>query len=87
MPCGLPPVVDILRVGILQIHDPCADLRDAVLGHDQHLLAIAEARVEAPRNIAHQLQMLALVLTYGHLLRAVGEHVGGLQHRVEEQPR
>ena len=30
--------------------------------------------------------MLALVLADRHLVRAVGEHVGGLQHRVHEQP-
>ena len=47
----------------------------------------AEARVEAPRDVAHQLQVLALVLADGHLVRAVGEHVGGLQHGIEEHPR
>ena len=86
VPCSLPPVVDILRVGLLQVHDPRADLRDAVLGHDQHLLAVAEAGVEAPGDVAHQLDVLALVLADGHLVRAVGEHVGGHQHRVEQQP-
>jgi hypothetical protein len=30
--------------------------------------------------------MLALVLADGHLVRAVGEHVGSLQHRVDEHP-
>ena len=30
--------------------------------------------------------MLALVLADRHLVRAVGEHVGGLQHGVEQQP-
>ena len=84
---GEPPVVDILLVGILQVHDPRADLGDAVLGHDQHLLAVAEPRVEAPRDVAHQLEVLALVLADRHLVRAVGEHVGRLQHRVEQQPR
>ena len=87
MPCSLPPVVDILLRRVLQVHDPRADLGDAVLGHDQHLLAVAEARVEAPRDVAHQLEVLALVLADRHLVGAVGEHVGGLQHRVEEQPR
>ena len=46
----------------------------------------AEARVEAPRHVAHQLQVLALVLADRHLVGAVGEHVGGLQDRIEEQP-
>ncbi len=79
--------MDILRVGVLQVHHPRPDLGDAVLGHDEHLLALAEAGVEAARDVAHQLQVLALVLADRHLLRAVGEHVGGLQHRVEEQAR
>ena len=53
-----------------------------MLGHDEQL---AEALVEAPRDVAHQLEVLALVLADRHLVRAVGEHVGGLQHRVEQQ--
>ena len=68
---------------LLEVHDPPADLGDAVLGHDEDVLA--EARVEAPRDVAHELEVLALVLADGHLVGAVGEHVGGLQHRVEEQ--
>ena len=62
MPSGVPPVVDILRVGLLEVHDPRADLGDAVLGHDEDVLA--EARVEAPRDVAHQLEVLALVLAH-----------------------
>ncbi len=57
-----------------------------MFGHEQHLLSGGEPRVEAPRDVAHQLQMLALVLSHRHLLRAVGEHVRGLQHGVEQQP-
>ena len=53
-----------------------------MLGHDQRL---AEAGVEALGDVAHQLDVLALVVADRHLVRAVGEHVGGLQHRVEEQ--
>ena len=74
-----------LARGVLQVHDARADLGDAVLGHHQHVLASAKAGVEAPRHVAHQLQVLALVLANGHLVGAVGEHVGGLQHRVDEQ--
>ena len=48
--------------------------------HDQRL---AEALVEALRDVAHQLEVLALVVAHRHLVGAVGEHVGGLQHRVE----
>ena len=87
VPCSEPPLVDILRVGSCRSMIRAPDLRDAVLGHDQHFLAVAEAGVEAPRHVAHQLQVLALVLADGHLVRAVGEHVGGLQHRVEQQRR
>ena len=76
-------MVDILFVGLLEVHDPPADLRDAVLGHDEDVLA--EARVEAPRDVAHELEVLALVLADRHLVGAVGQHVGGLEDRVEEQ--
>ncbi len=38
------------------------------------------------RDVAHQLHVLALVVSDGHLVRSVGEHVGRHQHRVEEQP-
>ena len=47
---------------------------------------VAEARVEALAIVAHQLDVLALVVADRHLVGAVGEHVGGLQHRVEEEP-
>ena len=59
MPCSVPPVVDIFALGLLQVHDPRADLGDAVLGHDQGL---AEALVEAAGDLAHQLDVLALVV-------------------------
>jgi hypothetical protein len=80
-----------------------ADLRDAMLGNDEDPRAVCprvilrsvpaggaaegKARVEALGDVAHELEVLALVLADGHLVRAVGEHVGGLQHRVQEQPR
>ena len=56
----------------------------AMLGHDEDL---AEALVEAARDLPHQLDVLALVVADRHLVGAVGEHVGGLQHRVEEERR
>ena len=84
MPASPPPVVDIFALGLLQVHDPGADLGDPVLGHDQGL---AEALVEAAGDVAHQLDVLALVVADRHLVRAVGEHVGGHQHRVEEERR
>ena len=46
VPCSVPPVVDILRVGLLQVAHARADRGDPVLGH--HEDALAEARVEAP---------------------------------------
>ncbi len=52
-------------------------------GNDQRL---AEASVEALSDVAHQLDVLALVLADRHLVGPVGEHVGGLQHGIEEQP-
>ena len=66
------------------IRAPSAGMRCS--GTTSTSLAGTEARVEAARDVAHQLEVLALVLSDGHLVRAVGEHVGGLQHRVEEQP-
>jgi hypothetical protein len=47
---------------------------------------LAEAGVEALGDVARQLDVLALVLADGDLVRPVGEHVGGLQHGIEEQP-
>ena len=69
---------------LLQIHDPRPDLGDAQLRHHQRL---AEALVEAAGDLAHQLDVLALVVADRHLGGAVGEHVGGHQHRVEEERR
>ena len=57
----------------------------AELGHDQHLLARAEAAVEVLGHVAHQLDVLALVLPDGHLVGAVGEHIGSHQHGIEQQ--
>ena len=37
------------------------------------------------RDVARQLQMLALVFTHRHQFGVVGQHVGGLQHRIGEQ--
>ncbi len=71
-----------LAVGLLQVAHARADRGDPVLGHDQRL---AEALVERARDVAHQLEVLALVLADRHLVGAVGEHVGGLQHRVHQQ--
>ncbi len=69
---------------LLQVHDPRPDLGDPVLGDDEDVLAVA--RVEAPRDVAHELEVLALVLADRDLVGAVGEHVGGLEDGIEEQP-
>ena len=53
------------------------------LRHDQRL---AEAGVEPLGDIAHQLHVLALVFADRYLVGSVAEHVGGLEHRIEEQP-
>ncbi len=71
-----------LPLGLLQVHDPRPDLGDEHLWHDQGL---AEALVEATGDLAHQLDVLALVVADRHLGRPVGEHVGRHQHRVEEE--
>ena len=62
-----------------------AQLGYAVLGDHQHVFA--EACVEAPSDVAHELEVLALVLAHGDLMGAVGQHVGRLQDRVVQQPR
>ena len=73
-----------LPVGCLEVHDPRADRRDPVRGAHER---VAEAGVEAVGDVAHQLDVLALVIADRHLVGAVGEHVGGLEHRVEEEAR
>ena len=77
-------MVDIFLLGLLEVAHAGADRRDVALGHHERL---AEALVERLRDVAHELDVLALVLPHRHLVGAVGEHVGGHQHRVEEQPR
>src|SRR5712691_5280770 len=47
----------------------------------------AVARVPAPRDLAHQLQVLELVLTHGNERCPVQEHVGRLQHGIVQQAR
>ena len=84
MPASVPPVVDIFRSGSCRsmIRAPTSGI--AQLRHDQGL---AEALVEAAGDLPHQLDVLALVVADRDLGRAVGEHVGGHQHRVEEERR
>ena len=56
-----------------------------MLRDNQHFAPVGEPRVEASRHVAHQLEMLALVLADGHLLGSVGEDVGGLQNGVHQE--
>ena len=46
----------------------------------------AEAVVEADRDVARELEVLALVVAHGDPVGVVGEDVGRHQHRVVEQP-
>ena len=54
------------------------------LGLDEHL---AVGGVEAARDLARELEVLALVLAHRHLVGLVEQDVGRLEHRVEEQAR
>src|SRR5215211_8877625 len=69
-PALAPPRGGHLRPRALKVHDPRPNLRDAVLGHDQR---VAEAHVEAARDLAHQLDVLLLVLPHGDVAGAVEE--------------
>ena len=53
----------------------------------RHHQGLAEALVEALGDVAHELDVLALVVADRDLLRAVREHVRRLEHRVQEQAR
>ena len=83
MPWSEPAVVDIFMSGFWRSMTRAPTVRDAVLGHHERL---AEAGVEALGDVAHELDVLALVVAHRHLVGAIGEHVRGLEHRVEEQP-
>src|SRR3989441_3031381 len=48
-------------------------------------VTVAVARVPAPRDLAHQLQMLHLIFSYRHEASFVEQHVGCLQYRIGEQ--
>ena len=58
------------------------DLGDHVLRLHEHL---AVGGVEAPRDLARELDVLALVVAHRHLVGLVEQDVGRLEHRVEEQ--
>src|SRR5919108_3378638 len=68
--------------GVLEVHNPGPDLRNDGPRLDEH---VRIARVEAPRDLTRQLDVLALVFPYRHLVGLVEQDVGGLEHWVEEQ--
>ena len=70
-----------LPLGLLQIHDPRADLREDALG-DRERLAVA--LVEALGDVPRELEMLALVVADRNLVGLVEEDVAGHQSRVRE---
>ena len=47
---------------------------------------LPEPIVEALRDVARKLEVLALVVAHRHLVGLVEQDVGGLEHRVEEDP-
>ena len=74
--------LDILFVGVLEVHHPGPDGGDGRLGDDQ---GVAVAVVEPVGQLAGQLEVLALVVADGHPLGVVEQDVGGLEDRVGEQ--
>ena len=71
-----------LRGRVLQVHHPGAGGRGDRLGDDER---VAEAVVEADRDVAGDLDVLALVVADRHLVGVVQHDVGRLQRRVGEQ--
>ena len=72
-----------LRRRVLQVHHPGAGLGRDRLRDDER---VAEAVVEADRDVAGDLDVLALVVADGDLVGVVQHDVGGLERRVGEQP-
>ena len=67
----------------LEVVDLRGRPQDVGLGQPEGLLV---AVVEPLGEVAGELEVLALVLADGHEVRAVEQDVGGLEHRVGEQP-
>ena len=67
---------------VLEVHDAGPGARRRRLRHDERL---AEAVVEAQRDVAGDLDVLALVVADRHVLGVVEQDVGRLQRRVREQ--
>ena len=69
---------------LLEVHHPGAGARDRGLGHDER---VAVARVEPDRDVAGELDVLALIVAHRHAVGVVEEDVGRHQGRVGEQAR
>ena len=71
-----------LPLGLLQVHDPRADRREAPLRNPERL---AVALVEALGDVARELDVLTLVVADGHEIRLVQEDVAGHQGRIRKE--
>ena len=83
MPCGESSDFDIFFVGVWRSMIRAPTSRERRLGHDERL---AEVVVETDRDVARELDVLALVVADRDFLGVVEEDVGDHQHRVVEQP-
>ena len=84
MPCGESSDFDIFFVGFWRSMIARADRRERRLRARR--TSSPKLVVEADRDVARELDVLALVVADGHLVGVVEEDVGGHQHRVVEQP-
>ena len=82
IPLGAEADFDIFACRLLQVADLGGRLEDVGLRQPERLLVAA---VEALREVAGELEVLALVLADRHEVRAVEQDVGGLEDRVGEQ--
>ena len=83
MPCRAGGRLGHLRGGVLEVADLGGGLEDVGLGQPEGLLVAA---VEPLREVAGQLEVLALVLADRDVVRPVEQDVGRLEDRVGEQP-
>ncbi len=78
-PLGALGALAHLRRRLLQVVDLRRRLDDVRLGHHDRVLA--EAAVQALREVPRELEVLTLVLTDGHQVRAVQQDVRRHEHR------
>jgi segregation and condensation protein A len=81
-PQGRVDALGHLALGVLEVHDARPDRGDRGLGDDEQL---AVAAVEALRELAGELEVLALVVAHGHPVRLVEKDVGSHEHWVGEE--